>query len=141
MPRSMDHDTFNAFLDSKPGWIVLTSIGPDGFPHSVPLGYFRDGDSVYCGVRDGTRKIRNIEGNPQVALMLESGSTMADIKGVMIQGNATVHRDPDTVLRLMRLAASLRGVPDAELPTEPRSTTVYIEVTPVKRIAWDYVQE
>jgi len=40
----------------------------------------------------------------------------------------------------MRLAASLRGVPDAELPTEPRPTTAYIEVSPVKRISWDYGQ-
>jgi len=85
MPGSMDHDSFYAYLDSKPGWIVLTSIGPDGFPHSVPLGYFRDGDTVYCGVRDGTRKIRNVEGNPQVSLLVESGSTMADIKGAMIR--------------------------------------------------------
>lgn len=138
MPGTMDAETINAYLDSKPGWIVLTSIGADGYPHSVPLGYFRDGDRVYCGVRDGTRKIRNIEANPKVSLMLESGSTMADIKGVMIQGTAAVHRDGASVLRLMRLAASLRGVPDAELPTEPRPTAAYIEVTPVKRISWDY---
>jgi nitroimidazol reductase NimA-like FMN-containing flavoprotein (pyridoxamine 5'-phosphate oxidase superfamily) len=136
----MDKATFNAYLDSKPGWIVLTSIGPDGFPHSVPLGYFRDGDSVYCGVRDGTRKIRNIEGNPKVSLLVESGSTMADIKGAMIQGTATVHRDPQSVLRLMRLAASQRGVPEAELPTEARPGAAYIEVTPVNRISWDYGQ-
>lgn len=138
MPDAMDSESFNAYLDSKPGWMVLTSVGPDGFPHSVPLGYFRDGDKVYCGVRDGTRKIRNIEGNPKVSLLVESGSTMADIKGAMIQGNATVHRDPVTVLRLMRLAASLRGVPEADLPTEPRPTAAYIEITPVNRISWDY---
>jgi len=140
MPDVMDTETFNAYLDSKPGWIMLTSVGADGYPHSVPLGYFRDGDRIYCGVRDGTRKIRNIEANPKVALLVESGSTMADIKGAMIQGTASVHRDPASVLRLMRLAASLRGVPHGELPSEPRPTTAYIEVTPVERISWDYGQ-
>ena len=75
MPAALNLDEFNAFLDSKPGWIVLTSIGPDGYPHSVPLGYFRHGERILCGVRDGTRKIRNIESNPKVSLLVESGSS------------------------------------------------------------------
>ena len=138
MPRSLTLEQFNDFLDSTPGWIVLTSIGQDGFPHSVPLGYFRDGESIYCGVRDHTRKIRNIEANPKVSLLIESGSTMADIKGAMIQGQARVHREPGAVLALMRKAASRRGVPEADQPTEVRPGAAYIEVTPAQRISWDY---
>ena len=61
MAESLDPEAFNDFLDSKPGWIVLTTIAPDGYPHSVPLGYFRDGDHIYCGCVDHTTKIRNIE--------------------------------------------------------------------------------
>lgn len=138
MPARLSEDAFDAFLDSKPGWITLSTIGADGFPHSVPLGYFRHQGSIFCGVRDDTTKVRNIEANPKVSLMVESGSTMADIKGVMVQGEATVHRASDKVLSLMRIAASLRGVEEAELPTEPREGAVYIEVRPVKRISWDY---
>ncbi len=138
MPARLSSKEFEAFLDSKPGWIVLSTISADGFPHSVPLGYFRHDDSVYCGVRDNTAKVRNIESNPKVSLMIESGSTMADIKGAMIQGEACVHRDPQQVLALMRIAAHQRGVAEAELPTEPRDGAVYIEVRPVKRISWDY---
>jgi len=134
----MTEAEFNAFLDSRPGWIVLSTIDSDGFPHSVPLGYFRHGDAIISGVRDGTTKVRNIEANPKVSLMVESGSTMADIKGAMIQGEARVHRDPEKVLELMRLGAAKRGVPEAELPTEPRPGAVYIEVRPVRRISWDY---
>ena len=36
MAESLDPEAFNDFLDSKPGWIVLTTIAPDGYPHSVP---------------------------------------------------------------------------------------------------------
>jgi nitroimidazol reductase NimA-like FMN-containing flavoprotein (pyridoxamine 5'-phosphate oxidase superfamily) len=138
MPARLTQQEFDAFLDSRPGWIVLTTIGPDGYPHSVPLGYFRHGDAVFSGVRDGTTKVRNIEANPKVSLLVESGSTMKDIKGAMIQGEARVHRDPEKVLELMRIAARKRGVADAELPTEPRPGAAYIEVRPVKRISWDY---
>ena len=33
----------HAYLDSRPGWIMLTTIGRDGMPHTVPIGYFRFG--------------------------------------------------------------------------------------------------
>jgi nitroimidazol reductase NimA-like FMN-containing flavoprotein (pyridoxamine 5'-phosphate oxidase superfamily) len=138
MPARLDRNQFDTFLDSRPGWIVLTSIGADGYPHSVPLGYFRDGDSVFCGVRDGTRKVRNIEANPKVSLLVESGRTMADLKGAMIQGDARIHRDPEQVLALMRLAATQRGAAPDELPREARPGAVYIEIRPVRRISWDY---
>ena len=138
MPARLSLTEFDAFLDSKPGWIVLSTVGADGFPHTVPLGYFRHEGAVYCGVRDNTTKVRNIEANPKVSLMVESGTTMADIKGAMIQGEARVHRDPDKVLALMRIAAAARGVPEGDRPTEARAGAVYIEVRPVKRISWDY---
>ena len=138
MPTRLTEVEFNAFLDSRPGWIVLSTIGPDGFPHSVPLGYFREGEAVYCGVRDGTTKVRNIDANPKVSLLVESGSTMLDLKGAMIQGEARVHRDPVRVLDLMRLAATKRGVAAANLPREPRPGAAYIEVRPIRRISWDY---
>ena len=138
MPKSMDLDKFNLFLDSRPGWIILSSIGANGFPHSVPLGYFRDGDRIYCGVRDGTQKLRNIDANPKVSLVVESGSTMADIKGAMVQGIATVHRTPEKVLDLMRKGARSRGVTDAELPNRASPGAAFIEIEIVNRISWDY---
>src|ERR1700686_4697086 len=86
MAASLSHDEVNAYLDSKPGWIVLTTIGSSGYPHSIPIGYFRLGDEIYMGCRAGTQKLKNIDRNPLVSIMVQSGSTGSDIKGVMIQG-------------------------------------------------------
>lgn len=141
MPARLTDDEIQAFLDSKPGWMVLSTIGRDGFPHSVPLGYFRLGEALYIGCRAGTQKLKNIERNPQVSLVLESGRTMQDIKGVMIQGHATVHTDPATTLRLSREGARLRGVAEADLPQTPRPGVAYIEVKPQRFISWDYSRD
>ena len=138
MPRQMTQQEAHEFIDSKPGWIVLTTVGPDGFPHSVPVGYFRLGDEILMGVRNHTLKLRNIQFNPKVSLMLEAGSTRADIKGVMVQGTATVHTEPDELLHYAREAAKLRGVAEADLPTEPRPDAAYIRVTPHRLRSWDY---
>ncbi len=129
------------FLDTKPGWIILSTIGRDGYPHSVPLGYFRLGDDIYMGCRAGTQKVKNIERNPQVSLVLETGSTMRDIKGVMIQGQATVYTDAENLLRLRREAERLRGVPESERSQAASAGSAYIKVEPRRVISWDYGRE
>jgi nitroimidazol reductase NimA-like FMN-containing flavoprotein (pyridoxamine 5'-phosphate oxidase superfamily) len=141
MPARMTDLEVKAFLDTKPGWIVLSTIGRQGYPHSVPLGYFRLGDDIYIGCRAGTQKVKNIERNPKVSLVLESGSTRPELKGVLIQGHATVHTAPETVLRLSREAARLRGVAEDALPREPRPGVAYIQVEPRRIISWDYSRD
>ena len=131
----------HAFLDAKPGWITLTTMSANGYPHSIPIGYFRLGDDVYLGCRAGTQKLKNIERNPKVSLSLEAGRSMGDIKGVLLQGDAVVYTDPENLLRLAREAARLRGVPEAELPAEARPGAAYIRVTLRKVISWDYSRE
>jgi nitroimidazol reductase NimA-like FMN-containing flavoprotein (pyridoxamine 5'-phosphate oxidase superfamily) len=138
MAAKLTKDEVNAFLDSRPGWIALTTIGKDGFPHTVPIGYFRLGDQVYIGCRAATQKLKNIERNPKVSLMLESGSTMQDIKGVVIQGEASVITEGDEMLRLSREAMRRRGVPEANLPSAPPPGAAYIRVVPQKYLSWDY---
>ena len=138
MPRKMSIKEAHEFLDSKPGWIALTTIGEDGYPHTVPLGYFRLGDDILMGVRGNTRKLRNIQDNPKVSLLLESGNSMQDIKGLMVQGTATVHSNSEETLNYAREAARLRGIPEQDLPTEARQGAAYIKVSPTRFRSWDY---
>ena len=71
-------------------------------------------------------------------LTLERGSTRQDIKGLMVQGTATVHSKPEETLHYAREAGRLRGVPEQDLPAEPRAGAVYIKVTPERFRSWDY---
>ncbi len=138
MPRELTLQEAQEFLDSKPSWIMLSTVGPNGYPHTVPLGYFRFGDEILMGVRGGTRKLRNIQANPKVSLLLESGRTRQEIKGLMIQGTATLHTDPKETVQYAREAAKQRGVPESELPTEARKDAVYIRVVSERLRSWDY---
>ena len=134
----MSDEEIAAYLDSRPSWAILSTIENDGFPHSVPLGYFRLGRDIVMGVRDGTHKVANVEGNPNVSVLLEDGSTMADIRGVMFQGHARIVREHSEALELAREGARARGVPESEWPTEPRPGACYIRMTPVRTLSWDY---
>ena len=136
--QPMTKDEINAYIDSRPGWVILTTLGKDGVPHSIPIGYIRIGDDVYIGGRDGTQKMKNIARNPIVTVLFQSGGSMQDIKGAMIQGTGTVIREPQEFLRLSREAARWRGMPEDQWPTEARPGSAYIKVTPKKYISWDY---
>lgn len=140
MAGKMTQDEVHAFLDSRPGWIALTTISKSGHPHTVPIGYFRMGNDVYIGCRRDTQKLKNIERNPKVSLMLEAGGSMQDIKGVCIQGEAEVILDPAAQLPLLRESMRQRGTPEDQLPTDPRPGAAYIHITPTKLISWDYAK-
>ncbi len=138
MPAKLTKDEIHDYLDSKPGWIILTTIGKDGAPHTIPIGFFRLGDEIYIGCRANTQKLKNIERNPKVSMLVQTGTSMQDIKGVMIQGRASVVTEPVEFLRLSREAAKWRGMPEAQWPTEARPGAAYILVEPKKYISWDY---
>ena len=138
MPRKLSDEQIESYLDSRPCWAILSTIDGDGFPHSVPLGYFRLGRDIIMGVRDGTRKVANVENNPNVSILLEDGSSMADIRGVMFQGHARIVREPSEALQLAREGARARGVPESESPAAPRPGAAYIRMTPMRTVSWDY---
>ena len=138
MPGKMSKEEVDAFLDSKPGWMMLTSQGRDGYPHTVPIGYFRDGDRIFMGCRDNTQKVKNIERNPKVSLVIEDGKTMSDLRGILFRGDASVVREDEERLKISRLAAKLRGAPEDEWPTTASAGAVFIKVDSPRVTSWDY---
>ena len=138
MPGKMSKEEVDDFLDSKPGWMMLTSQGRDGYPHTVPIGYFRDGDRIFMGCRDNTQKVKNIERNPKVSLVIEDGKTMSDLRGILFRGDASVVREDEERLKISRLAAKLRGAPEDEWPTTASAGAVFIKVDSPRVTSWDY---
>ena len=141
MPAAMSNDEVHEFLDGQPGWMMLSTIGKDGYPHTVPVGFFRIGDDIYTGGRAGTQRVVNIEGDDRVSALFEAGGSMEDIKGVQLQGDAELLVEPEQVLALMQEAARKRGATETELPMEAPPGLAYIRITPHRTISWDYSRE
>jgi nitroimidazol reductase NimA-like FMN-containing flavoprotein (pyridoxamine 5'-phosphate oxidase superfamily) len=121
-------------LNKKERWVALTTTSPNGYPHTVPIGYFLVGESLVMGCRDGTQKVKNIERDPRVSVLWENGRGKDSIKGVLFQGNAQIVRDPKERMELKTEACRQRG---EEPPGELSDGAVYIKVTPVKTITWN----
>lgn len=76
-------------LASQHYW--LSTVRPDGTPHSVPRwGVWLDGRFYYDGAPT-TRHARNLQGNPACTLTLESGTQVVIVEGVSTATSA----DPD----------------------------------------------
>ena len=70
----------------------LATIGPDGLPHVVPLGWGYNPalDTIDVGGRDlaRTRKFRNVRANPKVALVIDDVLPPWRPRCVMVRGEA-----------------------------------------------------
>src|SRR5262245_21149821 len=69
----------------------IATANADGVPHSVPVVHvLRDG-KVYFASETGSKKVRNIRKNPNVTVTVDVYSeAWSNLKGVMIQGTATI---------------------------------------------------
>ncbi len=87
----MVDDTIRALLQ-KPLIARMTTVGPDGYPHSVPVWFMLDGDDiVIISVRD-TCKVRHIARNPKGAVVI--GGEPGDGGGYLFKGDFCIEEDP-----------------------------------------------
>jgi PPOX class probable F420-dependent enzyme len=77
--------------------VVVASFGPRGWPHLMPLWYVpRDGE-IWIYTYAKSQKVRNLERDPRATLLIETGHEYAELRGLMIEAEAEIHRDIDEV--------------------------------------------
>ncbi|PZN48721.1 MAG: hypothetical protein DIU65_15690 [Proteobacteria bacterium] len=86
----MFDDEARAFLQ-QPLIARVSTIGEDGFPHTVPTWFYLDGDEIVVISERATRKIRNLAANPKAAVQV--GGEPNDSAGYLIRGEFRVSDD------------------------------------------------
>jgi PPOX class probable F420-dependent enzyme len=77
---------------------VVSSLGPNGWPHSMPLWFVPRDGVVWIWTYAKSQKVRNLERDPRATVLVESGHEYGELRGAMIEAEATIHRDFETVL-------------------------------------------
>jgi PPOX class probable F420-dependent enzyme len=96
---AMNDGELVAFLDTE-RTVVCATNGPRGWPHLMPLWYvLRDGD-LWAWTFAKSQKVKNLERDPRATLQVETGETYDQLRGVMIEAETTIHREPATVAML-----------------------------------------
>jgi PPOX class probable F420-dependent enzyme len=92
----MSADEALAFL-AQERTVICATNGRDGFPHLMPLWYVvRDGE-LWSWTFAKSQKVRNLERDPRATLQVEAGTEYAQLRGVMLRADVTIHRDTDDV--------------------------------------------
>lgn len=87
-------------LLAEPHTAVLSTLGPDGWPHSVGIFYvpvMGDRLELHMWVYGKSQKARNVERDARASLLVEHGDPYADLRGVLVSGEARIVREPGAV--------------------------------------------
>ena len=144
----MTEDEMVAYL-AEQRTITLVSNGPGGFPHPMPMWFTRDPDgAIRMATYKTSQKILNIQQDPRVSLLAETGTEYAELRGVVLYGKAELIDDFDlTVDTLLRAGAgSEEGLPSDEAKAQTlrdamRKTAekrYVIRVLPERVVTWDH---
>jgi PPOX class probable F420-dependent enzyme len=77
--------------------VVVASFGPRGWPHLMPLWYVPRDGLPWIWTYAKSQKVRNLERDPRATLLVETGHEYTELRGVMIEAEAEIHRDLETV--------------------------------------------
>jgi PPOX class probable F420-dependent enzyme len=115
--------------------VWLTTVRPDGRPHSVPVWFLWEGATVLIWSKPNTQKIHNLRQNHSVTLALDDTK-----KGVVIlEGTAELLGRGDASERLQTYGEKYREGLGRIGRTAEELTTLYsqpIRVTPIRLITW-----
>lgn len=117
--------------------IWLTTVSPDGKPHTIPVWFWWDGEGVLIFSEPKTRKVRYLRENPAVTLALQTRDEGEEV--VALEGTAEFMAEPTTVLMNAEYAAKYAHLfPRINSTPEKMAAqyTVAIRVEPTKVIAW-----
>ena len=79
--------------------VVVSTIGPRGWPHSMPLWLrARARREIWIWTYAKSQKVRNLERDPRATLLVETGNEYGELRGVQIEAEAEIIRDLETVL-------------------------------------------
>lgn len=128
-----------AFFDANRKCSLATLDG-EGYPHLVAMNY---------GVRDGVfymtsygkaQKVLNIRRDPKVALMMESGGSYGELKGVMVRGVCDIAEGEDSVREAWAIISRSGEAPRRRETSDSAPKRVVLKVTPLRIASWDHTK-
>ena len=124
---------------------IVSSLGPRGWPHSMPMWFVpRDGE-IWIWTYAKSQKVRNLERDPRATVLVETGREYGELHGAMIEAEAEILRDLETVigfaeeltLRYAEGIASVEGDAKAALEAQaPKRVAIHFK--PLRTATWDH---
>jgi len=113
----------------------VATVASDSVPHNVPVCPLLENNKIYFGTERGARKMRNIEGNPNVTVVFDDYTEAWEyIRGVMFQGKARVVNAKEFRQFRKKIYAKYSQY-ERRSPLGDRDSAI-VEVTPTRKFSW-----
>ena len=121
--------------------VTCATIGPNGRPHLMPLWYAADGTTLRGWTYAKSQKAKNLERDPHATLQVEAGELYHELRGVMMECDVAIERDPDKVAdygkalfeRFGATGADVEAMIAAQAPKR-----IGLTFTPTRIVSWDH---
>ena len=132
----------DAFLEAS-RTVTCATIARDGRPHLMPLWYVVRAGELWAWTYAKSQKVRNLERDPRCTLQVEAGTEYAELRGVMLDCEAVIHRELDAVAPLGAEITTRYGGGDLtpELSAAMRAQAakrVGLQFVTLRRVSWDH---
>jgi PPOX class probable F420-dependent enzyme len=131
------------FLDESKK-VQVATLNPDGSPHLTTLFYVLHGGRIAFWTYGRSQKIRNLERDPRITCLVETGDDYFELRGVSISGSAELVTD-ESGIREIGSAVASRMVDGADLGDIGRDEVerqvrkrVGVVVVPTRTASWDH---
>jgi PPOX class probable F420-dependent enzyme len=137
----LSEEEVRSFVGSKKT-IILTTNGPRGFPHTMPMWFVQEDDgTIRITTYRASQKVKNIQRDPRVSLLVESGLDYAELKGVLMYGHAELIDDPEVVIETFITGSGQRDSEEVRASMKKTATKrVVIRVKPERIVTWDHAK-
>jgi PPOX class probable F420-dependent enzyme len=140
----LDQEELLALLASE-RVAVVSSIGPRGWPHSMPMWFVPRGGEIWIWTYAKSQKVRNLERDPRATVLVETGHEYSELRGASIEAEAEIHSDPEVVVGFaeeltLRYAEGISSIDgDAKAALEAQAPKrVAIHFKPLRTATWDH---
>ncbi len=134
--------------------LIVTTLDKNGHPHTAPMWFFTEDGKIVFRSFTKSQKIVNLRRDPRITVLVERGTSYAELQAVMIKGTARLidgADDPAYVLESYRRLAArypMVGPDPVDLDPEalqqafgkfaPKNTAVVVE--PERIMSWDHTK-
>ncbi len=129
----------DAYL-AEPHLCRIGTFGPIGTVHLVAMNYgFVGGRPAFWSYRKA-QKIKNLERNPAITMLVDSGTLYDQLKGVSLTGTAELRDDPDTVAEFWASLQSHYRMRTDNPAGASAPKRVVVTVHADKVLSWDHAK-
>ena len=109
--------------------VQVATVNPDGSPHLTTLFYVLQDGRIAFWTYGRSQKIKNLERDPRITCLVETGDDYFELRGVSVSGTAEIVTD-EAGIREIGTAVASRMVDGADLETKYRETLLRLAQEP-----------